>query len=102
MSEEEKTETQEFKVVESVPQSDENIIYQSALNDFYIIDDGPDLMTIRITTDDGRLRSRYPTSEEMPSQARALYHATKISIKDLEKMEIEQIKEVLRKRNPSK
>ena len=78
------------------------ILYQSALNDFHIVDAGPGLFTVKITTTSGVLRSRYPTSEEMDSHVRALHTATKIAVKDLGEMDPEEIKEVLRKRNPKK
>ena len=90
---------------ESIPEEkiiEGETIYQSSLNDFHIIDAGPGLITTIVTVPDGILRSRYPTSEVMSPQARALYKATNISIKDLSEMDMEDVKEVLRKRNPKK
>ena len=79
---------------------EEEILFQSPLNDFYIVDVGDDGIIVKITTKSGELKQGYASSIKMNSFETALFTATKVALHELKEMPMEQVKDILRRMNP--
>jgi len=82
------------------------IIYESLAGDFFFSDEGKGKgLILTVTTANGKINQGYPSSIKLNQGEMAITRATKMQIKDLNKIReedgnYERIKDILRENNP--